>query len=165
MQLCIWNDWRSFHSMLQDWKYVWLYIIKIPPTLAFYFCKALTLNFFVSDPTNRPCDLSPCGPNSVCREVNNQAVCACIETFIGNPPNCRPECIQSTDCTPSRACINGKCQDPCPGSCGTNALCNVIKHNPICSCPDRYHGSPFTHCSGTSFNINLSMFFVANFLI
>lgn len=102
--------------------------------------------FFVSEPVTRPCEPSPCGPDSTCREFNNQAICACLQGYIGNPPNCRPECVQSTDCPPSLACINRKCQDPCPGSCGQNALCNVINHNPICSCPPRYTGSPFTHC-------------------
>lgn len=84
----------------------------------------------------------------MCREVNGQAVCACVESYIGSPPNCRPECIQSIDCAPSQACINQKCQNPCPGSCGVNAICNVINHNAICSCPPRFTGSPFTHCFG-----------------
>lgn len=39
-----------------------------------------------------------------------------------------------------------KCQDPCPGSCGVNAYCNVYNHNPICSCIDGYTGDPFTSC-------------------
>lgn len=109
---------------------------------------AFIMKCFITEPANKPCEPSPCGPNSVCREVNGQAICACIESFIGNPPNCRPECIQSTDCSPSKACINRKCQDPCPGSCGRNAICIVNKHNPICSCPAKYTGSPFTYCYG-----------------
>lgn len=39
-----------------------------------------------------------------------------------------------------------KCQDPCPGSCGFNANCNVYNHNPICSCIEGYTGDPFTSC-------------------
>lgn len=39
-----------------------------------------------------------------------------------------------------------KCQDPCPGSCGVNALCNVVNHTPICLCPDNYEGNPFENC-------------------
>lgn len=39
-----------------------------------------------------------------------------------------------------------KCQDPCPGTCGLNAKCYVVNHNPICSCPAGYNGDPFRHC-------------------
>jgi hypothetical protein len=116
-----------------------------------YITKYFKYNIFYTEPTSKPCDPSPCGPNSICRDINNQAICACLESYIGNPPNCRPECIQSTDCPPSQACINRKCQDPCPGSCGNNAVCNVYNHNPICSCPPKYTGSPFTHCYGKIF--------------
>lgn len=93
-----------------------------------------------------PCQPSPCGPNSQCKQVNDQAVCSCLPTFIGNPPNCRPECIVSTECSADKACINNKCENPCTGSCGLNALCNVINHSPICSCEQRYTGDPFTRC-------------------
>lgn len=111
------------------------------------------MNFFcfITDPILRPCEPSPCGPNSICRELNGQAICSCVQGYIGNPPSCRPECIQSADCSPSLACINRKCQDPCPGSCASNAICQVKNHNPICFCPPRYTGSPFTHCYGKYF--------------
>lgn len=103
---------------------------------------------FVIEPLTRPCEPTPCGPNSNCKEINSLAVCSCLQGYIGNPPNCRPECIQSTDCQPSKACINQKCEDPCPGSCGINAMCKVVHHNPICTCPPKYTGSPFTQCYG-----------------
>lgn len=92
------------------------------------------------------CRPSPCGPNSQCREVNNQAVCSCIPTYIGSPPNCRPECVVSTECPPEKACVQQKCKDPCPGTCGLNANCKVINHSPICSCHTGYTGDPFTRC-------------------
>ncbi|RZC36332.1 hypothetical protein BDFB_000146 [Asbolus verrucosus] len=45
----------------------------------------------------------------------------------------------SADCPQNRACINSKCQDPCPGTCGINARCQIVNHNPICSCPANYN--------------------------
>lgn len=96
-------------------------------------------------PTN-PCEPSPCGPNSQCREVNGQAVCSCLPNFIGSPPGCRPECVVSSECPTDKACINQKCADPCPGTCGLNANCQVINHSPICSCSARFTGNPFTRC-------------------
>jgi hypothetical protein len=96
-------------------------------------------------PTN-PCNPSPCGPNSQCREVNTQAVCSCVPGFIGSPPTCRPECVTSSECLLTQACVNQKCIDPCPGTCGINSRCEVRNHNPICSCLLRYTGDPFVRC-------------------
>lgn len=93
-----------------------------------------------------PCSPSPCGPNSRCREYNKQAVCSCLEGFLGTPPSCRPECTVSSDCDLNESCSNQKCIDPCPGTCGINAKCQVINHNPICSCAPGYTGEPFTRC-------------------
>lgn len=93
-----------------------------------------------------PCNPSPCGPNSRCREYNGQAVCSCIESYIGSPPTCRPECTVSSDCPLNEACYNQKCRDPCPGTCGSNARCQVINHSPICSCLNGFTGDAFTRC-------------------
>ncbi|XP_066901573.1 neurogenic locus notch homolog protein 1-like, partial [Halyomorpha halys] len=98
------------------------------------------------DIITQPCTPSPCGPNSVCRELNNQAICACLSGYLGSPPSCRPECVVNSDCSLDKACTNLHCLDPCPGSCGLNAECIVINHNPICKCPIRYTGDPFTRC-------------------
>lgn len=97
------------------------------------------------EPKN-PCVPSPCGPFSQCREVNGHAVCSCLQNYIGAPPMCKPECIVSSECAQDRACFNQKCKDPCPGTCGLNALCTVINHNPICSCPAGLIGDPFIKC-------------------
>lgn len=100
-----------------------------------------------SAPVERnPCQPSPCGSNSQCREINGQAVCSCIPGYVGSPPSCRPECVTSNECPQNEACNNQKCRDPCPGTCGVNAKCQVINHNPICSCPSRYTGDPFIRC-------------------
>lgn len=92
------------------------------------------------------CSPSPCGPNSQCRDVNGQAVCSCLVGYVGSPPNCRPECVVSAECPLNQACSNQKCKDPCPGTCGIGALCQVVNHNPICSCPPSYSGNPFVRC-------------------
>lgn len=97
-----------------------------------------------------PCHPSPCGPNSQCREINGQGVCSCIQGYIGSPPTCHPECVVNSECPQNQACSNQKCRDPCPGTCGINAKCSVINHNPICSCPPRYSGDPFVRCQPIS---------------
>lgn len=35
-----------------------------------------------------PCVPSPCGPNSICRVIKNQASCSCLRSYHGIPPNC-----------------------------------------------------------------------------
>lgn len=93
-----------------------------------------------------PCVPSPCGPYSQCRDIGGTPSCSCLPTFIGAPPNCRPECTINAECASIHACIRQKCQDPCPGSCGLNAECHVITHVPVCNCPQGYTGDPFTNC-------------------
>lgn len=94
-----------------------------------------------------PCNPSPCGPNSQCRQINEQAVCSCVPGYIGSPPTCRPECVTSSECSLTQACVNQKCIDPCPGTCGVAAQCQVTNHNPICSCGSGFTGDPFVRCS------------------
>lgn len=97
------------------------------------------------DPIN-PCQPSPCGPNSECRSIGDSPSCSCLKDFIGAPPNCRPECVSNTECSSNLACINQKCKDPCPGLCGSNAVCRVISHTPMCVCSVGFAGDPFTQC-------------------
>lgn len=94
-----------------------------------------------------PCQPSPCGANSVCRAIDGRATCSCKPNYFGAPPNCRPECVVSSECSSQQACVNQKCKDPCPGTCGVHAQCQVINHNPICSCPTGYIGDPFEQCT------------------
>lgn len=99
------------------------------------------------EPTyTNPCEPSPCGPNSVCQNVNDKPACQCVQGYVGAPPNCRPECIINPDCPTNQACINQKCKDPCPGSCGANAECRVVSHTVSCTCPSEYTGNPFVQC-------------------
>jgi hypothetical protein len=119
-----------------------------------YVCEKLILNCLfdsierpiLREPEN-PCIPSPCGPFSQCRDSNGQPVCSCVQNYIGRPPNCRPECMLNSECPSNLACVNERCKDPCPGSCGFNALCNVVNHSPVCHCMTGYTGDPFSGCS------------------
>lgn len=99
----------------------------------------------IEEPKN-PCIPSPCGPYSDCRVKGNRPVCSCLPNYFGSPPNCRPECIINSECALVKACINQRCRNPCPGSCGANAQCKVINHVPVCFCLSGYSGDPFTGC-------------------
>lgn len=90
-----------------------------------------------------PCKLQPCGENARC----DNGVCSCFPEYFGDPYiGCRPECTLNTECSPNKACVNLKCKDPCPGTCGTDAKCDVVNHIPMCSCPEGFEGDPFRAC-------------------
>lgn len=107
---------------------------------------------------------SPCGPNSFCQPVNQNPVCACLDNYVGSPPNCRAECTVNSDCSSSKACINQKCRDPCVGSCGLNTDCQVYQHAAICSCTEGYTGNPFESCHVTQ-NIGNHIFHAIFFVV
>lgn len=119
-----------------------LYILHVFCFVLFVPCSLLGPEL----PSKNPCIPSPCGPYSQCRVINNHAVCSCQNNYIGTPPACRPECMVSSECAQDKACVNQKCVDPCPGTCGLNARCQVVNHNPICSCSPGYTGDPFVRC-------------------
>lgn len=100
----------------------------------------------IPDVQQDPCLPSPCGPNSLCQPVGQIPSCTCLPNYFGSPPNCRPECTINSECPSNKACIQNKCIDPCPGSCGFNAKCTIFNHLPICSCFDGYTGDPFDNC-------------------
>ncbi len=102
----------------------------------------------VSPVETSPCNPSPCGINAHCEEKgSHQAICSCIQDYVGDPyVQCRPECVEDSNCPYHLACMAGKCKDPCPGSCGRRAECQVINHVPSCYCPERYTGDPFSSC-------------------
>lgn len=118
----------------------------ILPMIVFLETSTTNLPFVVIEDRGDPCSPSPCGPNSRCQVVNDQAVCSCLPEYTGSPPGCRPECVVSSECSSNLACINQKCRNPCPGPCGIAAECNVIHHSPICACRAKYTGDPFTRC-------------------
>lgn len=93
-----------------------------------------------------PCIPNPCGTYSICHDQGGYPSCSCLSQYIGTPPNCRPECVISAECPSNKACMNEKCKDPCPGSCGVGAICTVNNHTPNCYCPNGYIGDPFNSC-------------------
>lgn len=123
-----------------------MYIIK---TTRWWFLKQKNY-FTVSPPTDEPrnpCNPSPCGSNSICKERNGAGSCACLPDYFGDPySGCRPECVTNNDCPRDKACANNKCKDPCPGVCGLNAECRVVNHSPSCSCITGYTGNPSNAC-------------------
>lgn len=110
----------------------------------------IIMYIFTESPSQHqsPCTPSPCGTNAICKELNNAGSCSCLSDFIGNPyEGCRPECTINSDCSSNKACIRNKCTDPCPGTCGQNAMCHVINHLPTCTCLSGFTGDPFRYCS------------------
>lgn len=94
-------------------------------------------------PNVDPCYPSPCGSNALC----NDGVCTCLPEYQGDPyTGCRPECVINDECPRNKACINYKCKDPCPGTCGQNAICDVYNHIPMCRCPEGMSGNAFVEC-------------------
>lgn len=110
----------------------------------------ISLKILVIPPTEEPrnpCNPSPCGANAVCKERNGAGSCICLPDYFGDPySGCRPECVTNNDCARDKACINQKCQDPCPGVCGFNAECRVVNHAPSCVCLPGFTGNPLTSC-------------------
>jgi hypothetical protein len=58
------------------------------------------------------------------------------------------ECSADTDCAADRICINERCIDGCilPGACGSNAICQTIRHKTVCTCPPCRTGNPRQEC-------------------
>lgn len=132
---------KCIYCLLKNTRY-----IIIPSLFKLKIFHNTLFEYILEPVVTNPCQPSPCGPNSQCREINKQAVCSCILGFIGSPPTCRPECVTSSECPLNEACFNQKCINPCPGTCGTGAMCQVVNHNPICTCPSRQTGDPFIRC-------------------
>lgn len=97
------------------------------------------------EPVNH-CVPNPCGNFAQCNDVGTSYVCNCLPGYYGSAPFCHPECVISADCGNTKACVNERCIDPCPGSCGLNSVCNVINHIPNCACRPGYQGDAFVKC-------------------
>lgn len=109
-------------------------------------------NFLVQmiEEVRNPCVPSPCGANAVCKERNGAGSCLCLPEYFGDPYiECRPECVLNSDCSMTKACVNNKCKNPCPGVCGVNAQCQVVNHSPSCTCLPGYIGNPLSSCQQT----------------
>ncbi|EFX65776.1 hypothetical protein DAPPUDRAFT_65219, partial [Daphnia pulex] len=93
------------------------------------------------------CDPNPCGTNAQCKSQNGAINCVCPANYVGDPySSCRPECVLNTDCPRDKNCVNSRCVDPCPGTCGINAICRVTNHIPVCSCKESHTGDPYGSC-------------------
>lgn len=59
-----------------------------------------------------------------------------------------PGCSTNSDCPDYTACRNTQCINPCAvdAPCAPTANCKVISHQPVCTCPDGFIGSPTTEC-------------------
>lgn len=89
-------------------------------------------------------------------ERNGAGSCTCISGYHGDPYiGCRPECVQNNDCPHDKACLGMKCRNPCPGSCGVNAECNVINHIPQCFCIPGFTGNADTFCKKIEPSMNI----------
>lgn len=69
-----------------------------------------------------------------------------VDFSAGKAEVMKEVCILNTECPNNKACIRNHCLDPCTGACGLNAICDIINHTPVCSCPKRMEGSPFVQC-------------------
>ncbi|KAK9880682.1 hypothetical protein WA026_011918 [Henosepilachna vigintioctopunctata] len=92
-----------------------------------------------------------CGIYNICTNVfQHRPICACPPNFSAEC-SFKPECLRNSDCPKMRPiCRNYKCENPCDGICGINALCDVGRWNPICYCPMHYTGNPLVFCKPES---------------
>ncbi|XP_077299152.1 asperous [Arctopsyche grandis] len=94
-----------------------------------------------------PC--SQCGINAECETVRSHvATCKCPKGYFGDPyRSCQAECVTNSDCPNYKpSCVYNQCVDPCKGSCGHQANCQLRGATPICSCPKDMTGDPFVSC-------------------
>lgn len=111
----------------------------------------------LNDHCQNPCVvITPCYEPSICKVLPSlpvrTMVCVCPSGYVSSGSGTcdiiqsilRVECKSDSDCPSERSCINAICRDPC--ACGTNAVCNVIDHKPICSCITGYDGNPDIEC-------------------
>lgn len=106
------------------------------------------------------CRVDHCGINAQCLSTGHRSICSCAPGYEGNPHiECSPmpktptnipvvECYNNDDCTTDRSCLNGACINPCSSDspCGRGAFCHTNDHQPICTCPIGYTGSPLIRC-------------------
>ena len=58
-------------------------------------------------------------------------------------------CEVDDDCPDYTACRNRQCINPCARDdpCAKSAICRVVNHNAVCTCPNGFIGSPHTKCT------------------
>lgn len=71
----------------------------------------------------------------------------CRSTEICEKNRCIEGCRTNSDCSFKSACISNSCQNPCSmKTCGTNAYCVPINHEPLCRCPEGFSGDAYQGC-------------------
>ncbi|XP_055715790.1 delta-like protein B isoform X1 [Phlebotomus papatasi] len=111
--------------------------------------RVITRGSYDQDLNGQGCASRPCGVGAQCQEAaGGRPVCSCPAGYSGNPlTQCvRLGCIDHGECGSHQVCRSGSCVNPCVGTCGTNANCEVRNHVPVCSCPAGYKGDPFSYC-------------------
>ena len=98
------------------------------------------------------CQNNPCEPTALCTNTVGAYQCRCPPGTVADlNGKCQPsdQCLSDNECPSTATCNNGKCQNPCeiPGSCGADAICTPVNHNPMCSCPARTKGNPNVRCT------------------
>ena len=77
-------------------------------------------------------------------------LCMIIILLVGLPtePTLDVGCESNADCPDYTACENRQCINPCAirDPCAPSAICKVVRHEPVCTCPDGYIGNPQTSC-------------------
>lgn len=85
------------------------------------------------------CQGEQCGTNAECLAVDHRAICECVPGFRGNARiACTPlGCRTDGECPSDKACVNGKCENPCDTKaiCAYDEICKVYNHQPECACP------------------------------
>jgi hypothetical protein len=78
------------------------------------------------------CTTMHCSSNAVCVVEEGNPECKCLKGYEGDgltdcvkvkTPMNLTMCENDTECISTEACINGKCQSPCMGTCGNAAEC------------------------------------------
>ena len=64
-----------------------------------------------------------------------------IETVVAG-------CDSDNECPDYTACRNSKCINPCAEDrpCAPSAICQTVRHQARCTCPDGFIGNPSTEC-------------------
>jgi hypothetical protein len=99
-----------------------------------------------------PCITSPnvCAQNAECRVSYHRPTCTCRSGFTGNAQFACYElgCRSDSECSPTQACVNRECTDPCRYTqCGRNAECKSdYNHKTRCHCFQGYRGNPLISC-------------------
>lgn len=99
-----------------------------------------------------PCSSSQCGKGAECLAQQHRANCICPAGTQGNPlVSCVTGlCQYNEDCADHEACdrLNRICRPVCDEeSCGSNAYCKGMNHQPSCYCREGTSGNPYTECS------------------